>query len=377
MKAGTLFSSKGLAVVLRIPPLLMLALAIRTPGQAPMRELIFSPGSTPFASSHASTLVELKGGVLMAAWFGGTDEGNPDVAIWSSRRSSGESPVWSAPAEVAREPAVPCWNPVLFHTKDGRLWLYYKFGPSPSTWTAARKYSDDEGKTWSPAEHLPAGLIGPVRARPLVLPDGTIVSGSSTETYHSWAVWIERSLDNGKTWTRAGPMVPPTVATKPGAGGDTARNSSSRPGSIDWSGTTGIIQPSVVSLGGRHLRFFARSTANIARITVADSFDNGITWTAPRPIDVPNPNSGIDAVALKDGRVVLVYNNTTRGRTPLNLAVSNDGEHFTMFDTLEDGPGEYSYPAIIQRSDDDLCITYTWNRKSIAFVRVPLSRIPK
>ena len=75
--------------------------------------------------------------------------------------------------------------------------------------------------------------------------------------------------------------------------------------------------------------------------------------------------------------MVLVFNNTSTGRTPLNLAVSEDGEHFKMFDALEDRPGEYSYPALIQGSDGDLYITYTWDRKSICFVRVPLTRIPK
>jgi len=364
-------------VLRRIPLLLMFALAIRAFARGPSPGLIFQPGTVPFASSHASTLVELKGGLLMAAWFGGTGEGNPDVAIWGSRARAGESPAWSPPVELAREPAVPCWNPVLFHTKDGRLWLYYKFGPSASTWTAARKYSDDEGKNWSPAEHLPAGLIGPVRAKPLVLPDGAIVSGSSTETYHSWAVWIERSVDNGKTWTRTGPFVPSADAIKTDASRDTSTSSAHISESQQSNQTTGIIQPSVVSLGGTHLRFYARSTENLARITVADSFDNGVTWTPARPIDVPNPNSGIDAVALKDGRVVLVFNNTTTGRTPLNLAVSEDGEHFRVFETLEDGPGEYSYPAIIQGSNGDLYITYTWNRKSIRFVPVPLTRIPK
>ena len=133
----------------------------------------------------------------------------------------------------------------------------------------------------------------------------------------------------------------------------------------------------MVSLGAKHLRFYARSTTNIARIIVADSFDYGLTWTGVRSLDLPNPNSGIDAIALKDGRVVLVFNNTTTGRTPLNLAVSDDGEHFRIFATLEDGPGEYSYPTIIQGSDGDLYITYTWNRKSIAFRRVPLRQIPK
>jgi predicted neuraminidase len=362
--------------VLRVSLLLMLGLAARVSGQEPAGELIFQPGSVPFASSHASTIVELKGGMLMAAWFGGTGEGNPDVAIWGSRTGPGQ-PAWSAPVELAREAAVPCWNPVLFHTRDGRLWLYYKFGPSPSTWTAGRKYSDDEGKAWSPAEHLPAGLIGPVRAKPLVLADGTIVSGSSTEAYHSWAAWIERSIDSGKTWTRTGPIVPPADGIKPGAGDDKGGDPFRKPEPQQSSETTGIIQPSVVSLGGSHLRFYARSTASIARIVVADSFDNGVTWTGARPIALPNPNSGIDAVALPDGRVVIVFNNTTTGRTPLNLAVSADGENFKVFDTLEDAPGEYSYPAIIQGGNGDLYITYTWNRKSIRFVRVSLARIPK
>ncbi len=231
----------------------------------------------------------------MAAWFGGTAEGKPDVAIWASHSNGGS---WSKPVELVREAPVPCWNPVLFHAKDGRLWLYYKFGPAPGTWTAGRKYSDDEGKTWSAAEHLPAGLIGPVRAKPLVLPDGTIVSGSSTETYRSWAVWIERSTDAGKTWAKIGPIAPPVDLDKEGLGDPNAVIPSQVPGSDDWKYTVGIIQPSVVSLGGKHLRLFARSTALITRVSVADSYDDGLTWTQARPIAVPNPNSGIDAVAL-------------------------------------------------------------------------------
>ena len=340
----------------------------------PTKEPIFAPGSAPFATSHASTVVELNNGDLMSAWFGGTAEGNPDVAIWGSTRTRAG---WSAPVELAREAEVPCWNPVLFHTKDGKLWMYYKFGPSPETWTGARKWSTDEGKTWSPAEHLPAGLLGPIRAKPLVLQDGTIVSGTSIESYRSWAVWIERSTVSGKTWAKIGPIVPPVDLDKQALGDAHAANPSELPGSSDSKYTAGIIQPSVVSLGKKHLRLYARSTTNIGWVVVADSGDDGVTWTQARPLDVPNPNSGIDAVSLRDGRVVLIYNNTTSGRTPLNLAVSSDGEHFKMFYTLEESPGEYSYPAIIQTASGDLEITYTWNRKTIEHVHFPLAGIPK
>jgi predicted neuraminidase len=337
----------------------------------PLKEAIFAPGSAPFAASHASTVVELKNGDLMSAWFGGTGEGKADVAIWGATRTRAK---WSAPVEFAREPDVPCWNPVLFHTRDGKLWLYYKFGPSPQTWTGARKWSTDEGNTWSPAEHLPAGLLGPIRAKPLVLQDGTIVSGTSIEAYRSWAAWIERSTDGGKTWAKIGPIVPPMEPERQPTA-DT--HAGQVPGSSDWKDIDGIIQPSVVQLGRKHLRLYARSTAKTARVCVADSYDDGVTWTQARPLEVPNPNSGIDAVALTDGRVVLVYNDTTSGRTPLNLAVSNDGEHFKMFYTLEESPGEYSYPAIIQTASGDLEMTYTWNRKTIEHVYFPLVDVPK
>jgi predicted neuraminidase len=335
----------------------------------PKAEFIFT--SAPFASCHASTVVELRNGDLMSAWFGGSAEGNPDVAIWMSRRSGD---AWSTPVEMVREPNIATYNPVLFYTSDQRLWLYYKFGAHPMSWTAGRRWSTDDGKTWSPVEHLPAGVYGPVRAKPLVMMDGTIVSGTSVESFRSWAAWIERSTDNGMTWTKIGPItVDPRVAAST-AGGDAPPDV---PGSNDWKYTEGIIQPSVISLGGKRLRLYARSTSRTGKICVADSSDAGLTWTQARPIDVPNPNSGIDAVALKDGRLVLVYNNTPRGRSPLNLAVSKDGEHFHMFHTLEDGPGEYSYPAMVQAKNGDLLITYTWQRKRIRFVRFPLSDLPK
>ncbi len=330
----------------------------------PTKEAIFVPGTAPFAASHASTVAELNNGDLLSAWFGGTAEGNPDVAIWGATRTRAG---WSAPVELAREPDVPCWNPVLFHTRDGKLWLYYKFGPSPQTWAGARKWSTDEGKTWNPAEHMPAGLLGPIRAKPLILPNGTIVSGTSIESYRSWAAWIERSTDGGKTWAKIGPIVPPMDKDKQALGDAHA----SIPSQV------GIIQPSVVSLGKKHLRLYARSTADIGRVVAADSYDAGVAWTQARPLEVPNPNSGIDAVSLRDGRVVLIYNNATSGRTPLNLAVSSDGEHFKMFYTLEDLPGEYSYPAMIQTASGDLEITYTWNRKTIEHIHFPLADVPR
>jgi predicted neuraminidase len=321
------------------------------------QEFVFT--QAPFASSHASTIAQLRSGDLMAAWFGGTGEGEPDVAIWGSVRTAHG---WSKPVELVREPKIPCWNPVLFHTNDGRLWLYYKFGPNPSSWTGARRWSADDGKTWSPVEHLPAGILGPIREKPLVEPDGTIVSGSSVESYHAWAAWIERSTDDGRNWVKHGPIVAPNLAPN-----------AATPANPD--ATSGIIQPVVIAMGNRHLRLYARATTDIAHIAAADSIDDGVTWGPTRMLDLPNPNSGIDAVRLRDGRIVMIYNDTAQGRTPLNLAVSRDGEHFHNVATLENTPGEYSYPAIIQEKDGSLAMTYTWQRTRIRFAHVALSTL--
>lgn len=312
---------------------------------ASVNEFIFE--TAPFDSAHASNIVELKDGDLLASWFGGSAEGRPDVAIWFARHHNGK---WSAPEVLVREPNIACYNPVAFYTGDGRLWLYYKFGPNPREWSAGRRWSDDNGKTWSAIEHLAAGLYGPIRAKPLVLPSGVVVSGTSVESYGSWSCWIERSIDNGRTWQRIGPITVP--------------------------GRDGIIQPSVIKLSGKHLRLYARSKSAIARICIADSFDDGLTWGDARPLDLPNPNSGIDVVKLQDGRVVLVFNNSTDARTPLNLAVSFDGEHFRIFSTLEDEPGEFSYPSLVQSRKGDLLLTYTSNRKRIRFRQISLAEIP-
>jgi predicted neuraminidase len=163
---------------------------------------------------------------------------------------------------------------------------------------------------------------------------------------------VERSTDGGKNWTKHGPI------TFPGE---------------PW----GTIQPAIVPLPGKKLRIFVRSTSRIGKICAADSSDDGRTWTELKPTDLPNPNSGIDAVGLKDGRVLLVYNHTQKGRTPLNLAVSASGDKWNNFLALESEPGEFSYPAIIQGADGDVHVTYTWNRKKIKHVQIPLADIPR
>jgi predicted neuraminidase len=323
---------------------------------AQVREFVSIDMPTP--SCHASTIVELSSGDLLTSWFGGTKEGAPDVAIWMSRRTPKG---WSKPREAAREPEVATYNPVLFHSADGLLWLYYKLGNSPSSWAAAREFSRDEGASWSPIQHLPAGLYGPIRTKPLLLRNGTILSGTSVESYGTWACWIERSTDNGKSWTRIGPIAAPLSLARR---------------SVHRGEPYGIIQPPLLDMGNNHIRLYARSTQSIGRICQSDSFDAGLTWTPVKTTELPNPNSGIDAIRVPDGRLIMIYNKSESSRTPLTLAVSRDGEQWQDFYTLEKDPGEYSYPALIQARNGDLLITYTWNRVRIRFARLPLSLVP-
>jgi predicted neuraminidase len=314
-------------------------------------EFIFE--SAPFASAHASTLVETRAG-LVAAWFGGTREGAPDVGIWLSRRVGDR---WTPPTEVATgvQPdgtRYPCWNPVLFDVPGKQLMLFYKVGPSPQRWWGMLQTSSDNGQTWQRARRLPDGILGPIKNKPVLLSDGTLLASSSTESPENpskWRVRFERSSDLGQTWT--------AVAPAPG---------SDRP-PID------AIQPSVLFHAGGRLEAVGRTRAG--RIFETWSNDNGRTWTPISLTSLPNPNSGIDAVTLRDGRHVVVYNHTAQGRSPLNVAVSRDGTSWQAALVLEREPGEFSYPAVVQTKDDRVHISYTWKRQRIKHVTLDPRRL--
>jgi len=314
-------------------------------------EFIFE--SAPFPSVHASTIAETSGG-LVAAWFGGTREGASDVGIWVSRRVNG---TWTPPVEVATGAQPdgtrhPTWNPVLFELRTGELTLFYKVGPSPRAWWGMTRTSRDNGRTWSDARRLPNGFLGPVKNKPVRLPDGTIIASSSTEspeTPSTWRVHFERSRDSGATWD----------IVRPPPGADRTR--------ID------AIQPSVLTHADGRLQAIGRTRSG--RLFETWSNDRGQTWSPLGLTSLPNPSAGTDAVTLKDGRHLLVYNHTPKGRTPLNVAMSRDGTMWQGVHVLESGPGEYSYPAVIQTSDGLVHITYTWKRERIRHVVIDPAKL--
>ena len=241
---------------------------------------------------------------------------------------------------------------MLFEMLDGSARLFYKVGPSPRSWWGMVRTSRDGGRTWSAAERLPDGMLGPIKNKPVHLDDGSIVSPSSTESDDrpsTWRIHFERSVDRGRSWTMARPPAS-SVAEEINA-----------------------IQPSVLIHPGGRLQAVGRTRSG--RVFETWSGDGGGSWSPVTLTVLPNPNSGLDAVTLQSGRHLIVYNHTTRGRSPLNVSVSEDGMTWEAALVLEREAGEYSYPAVIQTSDGLVHVTYTWRRQQIRHVVIDPTRL--
>lgn len=316
-------------------------------------EFIFE--KAPYPECHASTIAETPTG-LVAAWFGGTKERNPDVCIWVSRLVNGK---WTEAINVANgiqndSLRYPCWNPVLYQVKGGDLILFYKIGPAPAKWKGFFRTSVDGGKTWSAQQALPDDILGPVKNKPVALSNGDILSPSGTESGGA-KIHFELSTDKGKTWTLIGP--------------------------VEEAKGVKALQPTILCHKDGTLQALCR-TQNRA-IMETWSKDNGRTWSPLDTTSLPNNNSGIDGVTLRDGRQLLVYNHVlppgklAKGaRTPLNVAISKDGKNWYAAAILEDSPiSQYSYPSVIQTSDGLVHVVYTWRRQRIKHVVIDPNKL--
>lgn len=334
--------------------------AVALPGKSAVirSEFIYELEGRPTPECHASTIVETDQG-LVASWFGGKHEKNVDVGIWVSQNNGSG---WSAPVEVAdgsegESKDYPCWNPVLFQPKEASqngkapLLLFYKVGPDPRMWWGVLTKSVDGGKTWSPPRKLGKSeqlfpenqaLLGPVKNKPIQLADGTILCPSSTEN-QGWRIHFELTRDQGKTWEVVGPLQEGEE--------------------LD------AIQPSVLTHRDGKLQILCRTQQGV--VGTCWSKDQGRRWGPMQSTNLPNPNSGTDALTLDDGTHLLVYNHSIRGkkngRQILNVATSDDGKDWKTVLTLENEghPDGYSYPAVIQTADGLVHVTYTWRRETI------------
>jgi len=317
-------------------------------------EFIFDTAGFP--QSHAATIAETPEG-LIAAWFGGTKEGNKDVCIWTSHLKKGK---WTAP-KMAADGVLndtlryACYNPVLYQVPHGELILFYKIGPNVAGWTGWLKRSKDNGHSWSAREALPDGYLGPIKNKPELI-NGILVCPSSTEK-NGWKVHFEYTKDWGKTWSKSE--------------------------AINDGKAFLAIQPSILKYKNGDLQVIGR-TRNMV-LFQSWSKDGGKIWSPMAALDLPNNNSGTDAVTLKDGRQLLVYNHVlpdsswVKGkgpRTPLNVSLSKDGKKWYAALVLEDSPiSQYSYPSVIQSKDGMVHIVYTWRRQKIKYVKIDPSKL--
>ena len=331
---------------------------VPVPDQAALSGTIINQNAA-YPQSHASTLAETEDGQLIASWFGGLHERHPEVAIYVARYEAGS---WLPAVKVASGQgpdgkAMPVWNPVLFQPPGSPLQLFYKVGPNPGEWWGMRMVSYDNGKTWSAPERLPHGIIGPVKNKPVITGMGAWLSPSSTEQNGDWRIHFEYSNDQGNTWHSSDNVGP-------GPGLD-------------------AIQPSILSWPDGRLQSLSRTKQGV--LATSWSFDRGKTWSPLSAIDLPNPNSGTDAITLKDGRQLLVYNHAahlpqTPGkgpRYPLNIALSADGISWHKVLTLESKPVKegYAYPSVIQSDTGLVHITYTVGRARIRHVVIDPAKL--
>jgi predicted neuraminidase len=341
--------------MLSLRPLFPIAIAASIAAPAVAGELkierVFGPEVPTGPYKHPACLTELDNGDLYLVYYGGEGEYATDTAVFGARRKHGET-VWSPPRPIARDPLRSTGNGVVWQAPDGVVWLFYVVRDGP-TWSTSRiqfKVSRDRAETWSDASMLAREPGMMVRNRPIVLADGHYLLPGYHETGHDpEAVGADstslffRFDPKAKTWTETGHIRSPK----------------------------GNIQPSVVELEPGHLVAYCRRGGDYSPKTVgylvrAESLDSGKTWTEGVDSSFPNPNAAVDFLALRSGRLMLVYNDSLHSRTPLTVALSLDRDKtYPRKRNLADGPGDFAYPIALQARDGSIHVVFTSERRTV------------
>ena len=314
----------------------------------------------PFRECTAPTICQTTRG-LVAAWMGGSRQGKPDVAIWGSY-FDGER--WTTPRRWAdgvqhERLRYPCWNPVLYQPPgDAPTLLFFKVGPKPDRWWGEYLASYDRGRSFRDRRRLPEGITGPDRSRPVLVEENTRLLFGASTLRGTWRVHFESvSLADGipkGTWRRTNPVE--------------------QPSSLE------AIQPVFLRHPDGRLQVLCRTRQGV--LATSFSRDEGKTWSSLEATDLSNPNAGIDAITLRDGRHLLVYHPHGIGdsrwgpRHELAIALSQDGLRWQRVATLEKEEGaEFSDPAVIQTDNGHVHVVYAWKRQRIKHVVIDPSSL--
>jgi predicted neuraminidase len=310
------------------------------------------------ASAHVSAICTLPSGDVLAVWYGGSREGASDVALFTSRLPAGTGE-WTSPVTAMDRARAQgeldrmikkVGNAVIFPDQAGKLWMVY-VTVSIGGWSCSAlnvMISQDEGRTWGESRRL---ILNPflnvsslVRNKPIYASDGRI----GLPVYHEMALKYPQML-----WLTPGPN-------------GTVQDYRMR----NLSAETGLIQPALVPLDGDRVLMMLRDRSAERSLHTAISGDNGWTWSNAAPIDLPNPDAAVDALRMRDGRILLVYNHGACERDNLQLAVSADqGRTWRTGPILEAAADrEYSYPNLAEDRHGRIHVTYTWQRERIKHV---------
>lgn len=360
---------------------------------------------SPCVQNHAANLAFLPDGTLTCVWFGGTMEGMGDISIYMSRLPAG-SAQWSEPEKMSDDPQKSEQNPVLFTAPDGNVWLIFTSQTAGNQDGAVvkRRISADGGRAFGTVGFI-CDIPGTFVRQPIVV-----------NRLGDWLLPVFRCVgEPGLRWT---------------GGVDTAAVLVSRDAGISWEmidvpDSIGAVHMNIIpQYSGRMVAFFRNRFA--AQILRSISDDDGMNWSAPEPTALPNNNSSIQAAALSDGQIAIIYNHSNAmtssdrrhslydeieaeeglqtaqpeaeaalqdgrpkaiwgvPRAPMSLVFSLDGgETFASRRNLETGDGycltnnskdalnrEYSYPSIVEGPDGALHIAYTYYRRAIKYVRL-------
>ncbi|MFH1644055.1 MAG: sialidase family protein [bacterium] len=340
---------------------------------------------------HAATIAEVSNDHLIIAYFGGTDEGKPDVNIWLSHgyKNDEEQWIWNEPfviaysEEVIDEGNKPCYNPVLFKFDEKTIFLFYKIGNSPMKWKGYLKRSFDRGQSWSGPESLSkhSGAVGPTRCKPIRLDDNTILCGSSVEGLVDWYVCMEKFIFYPNSSKICFVQKSKPINTPHSFFGRKriTKDVSAKFPSIT---RTGIIQPTTFVVDdslNKNIKIICRGRGTKYLISSVSN-DFGKTWS---PVEQESTlingggicGSGIDSVRLKNGNILIVRNDLAAGikngqsgdRSKLVIDLSNNnGTTWKTVLVLENTPTKENkqncYPSIIQADDDLVHIVYTFDK---------------
>jgi predicted neuraminidase len=338
-------------MMLAAPLVLLPFLAAAPPGAAGFRvERVLGP-ETPNRYKHPAAITELDDGDLIIAYHGGSGEYDDDTAVYATRLKAGESK-WGPPHAIADTPFHGDGNPVIWQGPDRLVWLFYvvRYG---KTWSDSRihcKVSRDGARTWSDPFVLAFEPGMMVRNRPIVLAGGDYLlpvyheKGNDPEVVgaDSTSLFL-RYNPKSREWTRTPPIR----------------------------SRLGNIQPAVAQLTPEHLICYCRRGGGYdgrsdGYLVFSESHDGGRTWAPGRDSAFPNPNAAVDLLKLKSGHLLLVYNDSMKGRTPLTAALSTDGGRtFPYRRNVREGPGDFAYPYAIQTRDDAIHLVFTSDRRTV------------